>query len=183
MGRQSRRGVGSTLPRSRRRPPKGWLPADLDRRHTGFVRTPDMNDELRLQRFLDGQAPIYDDAIAMLRDGVMCTPYMDRVFPRFVGCDGAEAGNRFAIASLDEARAYLAFPVLGNRYRECLSALAWLADLDARDVFGDPDTRKLHASLTLFAAATNEPLMRTMLAIWFDNLVDEATIAGIGAAA
>ncbi len=142
-----------------------------------------MNDEFGLQRFLDAQDPVYEEALHMLRGGAMCTPYMDFIFPRFIGCHGTDDLASFAITGLDEARAYLAFPVLGNRYRECLDALAWLVDWAPRDVFGDADVWKLHASLTLFAAATNEPAMRTMLAIWFDNLVDEKTIAEIGAAA
>ncbi len=142
-----------------------------------------MNDDYGLQRFLDAQDPVYETALDMLRGGAMCTPYMGFVFPRFIGCHGSDEPDRFAITCLDEARAYLAFPVLGNRYRECLEALSWLADKAPRDVFGDDDSWKLHASLTLFAAATNEPLMRSMLAIWFDNLVDEATIVQIGEAA
>lgn len=142
-----------------------------------------MNDDYGLQRFLDAQEAVYQSALETLRGGSMCTAQMDVVFPRFIGCHAGAEPGQFAIASLDEARAYLEFPVLGNRYRECLDALSWLADRSPGDVFAPDDTWKLHASLTLFAAATNEPLMRTMLAIWFDNLADEETIAQIGAAA
>jgi len=142
-----------------------------------------MDDAFRLQRFLDAQRESYGQALDMLHHGIMCTSDMDFIFPRFVGCDAGEGANRFAIGSLDEARAYLVFPTLGNRYRECLDALAPLGNVAARDVFGALDTWKLHASLTLFAAATDEPLMRTMLNIWFDDLADERTIVQIGEAA
>ncbi len=135
-----------------------------------------MNDDYDLQRFLDAQEPVYEEAIAILRGGAMCTPYMDFIFPRLSGADDDGAVNGFAIASLDEARAFLAFPLLGNRYRECVEALAWLADRTAAEVFGELDARRLQSSLTLFAEASNEQLLRIMLSIWFDNLVDERTM-------
>jgi uncharacterized protein (DUF1810 family) len=80
---------------------------------------------------------------------------------------------------LDEARAYLAFPTLGNRYRETVAALSWLAEQDVESVFAPTDVRKLHASLTLFAEATNEPVLRSTLDIWFNNLADEETLAAL----
>lgn len=135
-----------------------------------------MNDDYQLQRFLEAQRSVYDEAIAVLRGGSMCTTFMDFIFPRLVGCDPDKVPNYYPIASLDEARAYLAFPVLGDRYRECIDALTWLGDLTAPEIFGESSAKKLHSSLTLFAEATNEPLIRTMLAVWFDNLVDEQTI-------
>ncbi|WP_129793914.1 DUF1810 domain-containing protein [Sphingosinicella sp. CPCC 101087] len=136
-----------------------------------------MTDEYDLQRFLDAQEDVYEDALAMLRRGAMCTPYMDFIFPRMTGEDLA---SRFAIVSLDEARALLAFPLLGNRYRECVESLPRLVDTSPDGMFGRVDARKLQASLTLFAEATNEPMMRTVLAIWFDNLADEETLVRIG---
>jgi uncharacterized protein (DUF1810 family) len=135
-----------------------------------------MEDEFSLQRFVDAQDPVYDDALAILRGGLMCTPYLDFIFPRLSSPDRDDGPGRFGIASLDEARGYLAFPLLGNRYRECVGALSWLADRSAVEVFGETDARKLHASLTLFAEATNEQLLRIMLSIWFDDLVDEDTM-------
>ena len=133
------------------------------------------NDEYGLQRFVDAQEPVYDEAVGLLRRGLMCTPYMDFIFPRIVGSHGPP-DNRFAIASLDEARALLAFPILGNRYRESVEALSWLADISPVVVFAEPDVVKLHASLTLFAEATGEPVVRTMLTIWFYDRADEATM-------
>jgi uncharacterized protein (DUF1810 family) len=135
-----------------------------------------MKDDFHLQRFLDAQDPVYDDALAMLRGGAMCTSFMDFIFPR-LALTGAGDSGCFAIASLDEARAYLAFPVLGNRYRECVEALTWLAGESAADVFGETDAHKLQSSLTLFSEASGEVLLRTMLTIWFDSLVDEATMS------
>lgn len=136
-----------------------------------------MIDEYHLERFVAAQESSYDDALDMLRRGAMCTPYMDFIFPRLAG-DG-DANTSFALSSLDGARAYLAHPLLGNRYRECVETLFRLIQTTANDVFGDEDAKKLHASLTLFAEATNEVLLRSVLIVWFDNRVDEDTFVRI----
>ncbi len=133
------------------------------------------DDPYDLRRFVELQDPVYDEALAILRGGAMCTPYMDFMFPRLAKIYGAD--ELIALHCLDEARAYLYFPVLGDRYRECVDALFWLPDTSPVEVFGASDARKLHASLTLFSEATSELLMRTMLTVWFDNLVDEMTMS------
>lgn len=136
-----------------------------------------MIDEYHLERFVAAQAAAYDDAIDILRRGAMCTPYMDFIFPR-LGTDDGDDGV-YALSSLDEARAYLEFPPLGGRYRESVETLFRLVQTSAREVFGDVDAAKLHASLTLFAEASNEVLLRSVLITWFDNMVDEDTIVRI----
>lgn len=133
-----------------------------------------MNDEYELDRFVAAQAETYDDALDILRRGAMCTPYMDFIFPRLAQADADR--NEYAISSLDEAAAYLALPLLGNRYRECVETLFRLVDSSAEAVFGAVDAQKLQASLTLFAEATNEVLLRSVLMTWYDSRVDEATI-------
>jgi uncharacterized protein (DUF1810 family) len=132
-----------------------------------------MADDYDLQRFLTAQDDVYDEALAILRGGAMCSTVIDFIFPRLLD------GDRYGIASLDEARAYLAFPVLGLRYRECVEALSWLSDETPAMVFGEDDAKKLHASLTLFSEASAEPLLRSMLTVWFDNRADEDTMTRI----
>lgn len=136
-----------------------------------------MIDEYNLARFVVAQAEAYDDAIDILRRGAMCTPYMDFIFPRLGREDGED--GVYALSSLDEAVAYLDYPLLGNRYRESVETLFRLVRTSAREVFGDVDAAKLHASLTLFAEASNEVLLRSVLITWFDNLVDEETIVRV----
>lgn len=138
-----------------------------------------MIDEYRLDRFVAAQADTYDDALDILRRGAMCTPYMDFIFPRLSPQDGV--AGAYTLPSLDAAAAYLAFPLLGNRYRECVETLFKLVRTSAHDVFGDTDAARLHASLTLFAEATNEVLLRSVLMTWFDNRVDEETIVRLRA--
>jgi uncharacterized protein (DUF1810 family) len=135
-----------------------------------------MSDEYNLQRFVDAQEGVYDRALRSIHNRILDPAWMAFIFPRFVNCYHDHATSAFAIASLDEARAYLAHPLLGGRYRESLGALEWLWDLDVDAILSDRDKKNLHSSLTLFAEATNEPLMRHMLAIWFGCRADEVTM-------
>lgn len=135
-----------------------------------------MTDEYHLERFIDAQSGVYEHAIHELHRRVLDPAWMAFVFPRFLNCYHDPSTEAFAIASLDEARAYLAHPVLGPRMRESLGALAWLHDLDPVEVLSAQDRQNLHSSLTLFAEATDETLMRQMLEIWFSCRADETTM-------
>lgn len=85
--------------------------------------------------------------------------------------------QRFAIGSLDEARAYLAHPILGPRLRTCVEALQDLTDVTAADVFGAVDAMKLRSSLTLFREAGGGPLFSAALDRWCGGNADSATLA------
>jgi uncharacterized protein (DUF1810 family) len=135
-----------------------------------------MTDEYNLHRFVEAQRDVYEEAVQAIRQHVLDPAWMAFVFPRFVNCYHDSATSAFAIASLDEARAYLADPLLGGRLRQSLGALEWMWDLDVDAVLSDRDKKNLHSSLTLFAEATNEPLMRQMLSIWFGCRADEITM-------
>jgi len=139
-----------------------------------------MTDEYNLQRFIDAQAPVYVDALSILRRGMMCSPYMDFIFPRLRVAEEQSPPRLFAIGSVDEASAYLASPILGGRYRECIGALQHLPELSAAAIFGDIDAGKLHASMTLFSEATDEYLLETMMDVWFDSLLEPETMKGLG---
>lgn len=145
---------------------------------THWHRWSDMTDEYDLQRFIRAQDPVYERALGRLRRGVMDLPCMQFIFPRLATVDGFH--ERYSIRSLDEARAYLSSPLLGGRYRECAGALLSLFATDVRTVFSEADARNLHASLTLFSAASpREFLLETMFEVWFDGMVDEATVVEI----
>jgi len=136
-----------------------------------------MNDEYNLQRFIGAQEAAYEDAVYLLRQGMMCTSYMEFIFPRLAVRSGGPTPDPYAIGSLDEANAYLSFHPLGARYRECIGILQRLYRVSPRAVFGEVDAKKLHASLTLFSEANPaEFLLETMFEIWFDGLLDEDTM-------
>jgi uncharacterized protein (DUF1810 family) len=139
-----------------------------------------MSDDYDLERFTRAQDPVYETVVQELRRGKMHPEHMDFIFPRLATRDSEPASEPYAITSLDEAGAYLAVPVLGGRYRECVEALQGLPDMSARAIFGDAGARQLHASLTLFSEASDEFLFETMLYAWFDSLLDEETIDALG---
>jgi uncharacterized protein (DUF1810 family) len=78
-----------------------------------------MNDRFNLQRFVDAQARVYEEVRRELRAGRKESHWMWFVFPQIAGLGQSSTSIRFAIASLEEARAYLAHPILGPRLREC----------------------------------------------------------------
>jgi uncharacterized protein (DUF1810 family) len=132
---------------------------------------------VRLDRFVDAQAPVYDQALAELRAGQKQSHWMWFVFPQIASLGQSATSRAYAIQSLDEARAYLAHPVLGVRFRECCQAVMNARGKSARDIFGAPDDLKFCSSLTLFAeAAPGEVLFYNLLEKYFDGDADEATL-------
>jgi uncharacterized protein (DUF1810 family) len=110
-----------------------------------------------LDRFVRAQDGVYDDALAELTAGRKRTHWMWFVFPQIAGLGFSPTAQRYAIRSLDEARAYLAHPVLGPRLRECAQALLAVPGRSAREILGHPDDLKLRSSMTLFARAADDP--------------------------
>ncbi len=137
-----------------------------------------MDKDFNLERFVDAQDPVYSDVLAELRTGKKRSHWMWFVFPQIAGLGQSEMARRYAIASSDEAAAYLAHPVLGARLRECARLVATHVDKDIRDIFGSPDDRKFHSSMTLFAdVAPDEAVFQICLDAFFDGEPDAATLA------
>lgn len=130
-----------------------------------------------LARFVAAQDPIIDRALAELRAGRKRSHWMWFVFPQIAGLGHSDMARRYAIASLGEARAYLAHPVLGPRLEACTRAVLSLEDRSVCDIFGFPDDRKFHSSMTLFAhAAPANDLFRDALNKYFGGEWDKATL-------
>jgi uncharacterized protein (DUF1810 family) len=98
------------------------------------------------------------------------------IFPQIAGLGTSAMAQRYALHSLDEARAYLAHPILGTRYFECVAALQKLTAITAPAVFGVIDAMKLRSSLTLFAIAGEVPIFDAAIGLWFAGKRDPATI-------
>jgi uncharacterized protein (DUF1810 family) len=137
-----------------------------------------MDHEFDLDRFVSAQDPVYSDVLAELRTGKKRTHWMWFVFPQIAGLGQSEMARTYAIASSDEAAAYLAHPVLGPRLRECARLVATHRDMDVGDIFDGPDDRKFHSSMTLFNdIAPDEAVFQTCLDQFFDGRPDAATLA------
>jgi len=135
-----------------------------------------MSDPFALQRFVDAQAHNYAAALAELRAGHKRSHWMWYVFPQIAGLGHSAMARRYAIQSLDEARAYLAHPLLGERLRSCCEQLLQLGETSAHAVFGSPDDMKLRSSMTLFDAAHSGDLFARVLEKYYAGKRDTRTL-------
>ena len=137
-------------------------------------------DPHHLQRFLDAQSPIYPTVLAELRAGYKQTHWMWFISPQIPGLGSSSTARHFAIASRDEALAFLAHPILGPRLRECTAlTLATPASRTAEQIFAFPDHLKFHSCLTLFHTVDPDPVSPFALALdrFFAGRSDPATLA------
>jgi len=139
-----------------------------------------MSDPYRLERFTAAQDQdgTYERAVAELRAGRKVSHWMWFVFPQIEGLGFSAISRRYAISSLEEARAYLTHPVLGPRLIATTGIVAGTEGKSAEQIFGPVDALKLRSSMTLFGAADpGEPAFRKVLDKYFDGTPDEATLA------
>lgn len=137
-----------------------------------------MPDPFNLARFVDAQAPVYEQARRELKAGRKASHWMWFIFPQIAGLGQSAMSIRFAIASLDEAKAYLAHPVLGPRLKECARLTLDVEGQTARDIFGSIDEVKFRSSMTLFArAASDEDVFQRCLDKYFAGELDPAALA------
>jgi len=142
-----------------------------------------LDDSFDLQRFVDAQDRVFETAMAELRAGRKRTHWMWFIFPQLVGLGSSPTAMFFAIQSLDEARAYLAHPSLGQRLKQSVEAfLPWAGQRSAEDIYGTIDALKLRSSLTLFDRARPNDIFARALDAFFDGEPDERTLALIGGA-
>jgi uncharacterized protein (DUF1810 family) len=137
-----------------------------------------VSDPYELERFLDAQdrGGTYEAAVAELRSGRKRSHWMWFVFPQIAGLGHSATARRYAISSLDEAKAYLAHPVLGPRLVESARIVAGLQGSSAEDIFGGIDAMKLRSSMTLFGRADPaNPVFVAVLDAYFGGVADEAT--------
>jgi uncharacterized protein (DUF1810 family) len=130
-----------------------------------------------LDRFVAAQEGSYAEALAELRAGRKQSHWMWFVFPQLAGLGRSPTALFYAIASLPEARAYLAHPLLGPRLLECTNAVLAHRGRSAEAIFGVVDAMKLKSSMTLFEAAAYDPApFAAVLDAFFDGTRDAATL-------
>ena len=115
-----------------------------------------MSDQFNLERFRKAQERDYQQAISELRAGRKRTHWIWYIFPQVDGLGFSSTARFYAISGIEEARAYLADPVLGARLLECTNVLLELHSNDPTAVLGYPDDLKVRSSLTLFEAAAQD---------------------------
>jgi uncharacterized protein (DUF1810 family) len=141
-----------------------------------------MTDAHALDRFVAAQSDTYDRALAEIRDGRKQSHWMWFIFPQIAGLGQSPTARHYAIRSLEEARAYLAHPLLGPRLIDSVAALQELPATSAEAVLGGIDAVKLRSSLTLFAEAEGGDIFRQAIDRWFNGEADPATLRLLGRA-
>lgn len=133
-------------------------------------------DPFQLQRFVDAQEGVFDIALLELETGRKQSHWMWFIFPQLAELGRSPTSQFYGLRSLHEARAYLAHPLLGHRYSQCIEAVqSWAEQKDAAEIFGDVDAMKLRSSLTLFEAASGDLVIADTLQAFFGG-PDEATL-------
>lgn len=139
-------------------------------------------DTFRLQRFVDAQMTLYPRILSELRNGEKRSHWMWFVFPQIAGLGSSAMAREYAISSIDEARAYLAHPLLGARLKECTRLVNAVEGRTISQIFGDPDDLKFHSSMTLFAEAAvvgetqDDTEFAKALDKYFGGVRDQATL-------
>jgi uncharacterized protein (DUF1810 family) len=141
-----------------------------------------VDDPHDLQRFVDAQDGVFETALAELRAGTKQSHWMWFVFPQLAGLGHSPTAQYYAIRSLDEARAYLAHPLLGPRLRLCVEALLPYAGRSPEAIFGSIDALKLRSSLTLFDLVAPQDVFARAVDAFFAGEPDQRTLALIGSA-
>ena len=136
------------------------------------------DDPFNLARFVKAQETTYADALSELRDGRKRSHWMWFIFPQIRGLGVSPTAQYYAIGGLDEARAYLAHPVLGPRLLACTQAVNAHRGTPLRQIFGTPDDMKFRSSMTLFELAADDPSeFSQALDTLCDGIRDELTLA------
>lgn len=139
-----------------------------------------MTDPFHLARFVEAQESVYPDVLRELRDGRKRSHWMWFIFPQIHGLGRSSTAQKYAISSIDEARAYLAHPLLGERLRECTRLVNAIESRTVHEIFGSPDDMKFHSSMTLFAEAGGGPEFTEALQKHFGGSTDWATLEKLG---
>lgn len=130
-----------------------------------------------LERFVGAQAPVYDGVCAELAAGCKRSHWMWFIFPQLRSLGRSTTAWHFGLQDLDEARAYVAHPVLGPRLRHCTGLILATRGRTAHEIFGSPDDLKLRSCMTLFErAAPDEPAFGQVLDRYYASARDPLTL-------
>jgi uncharacterized protein (DUF1810 family) len=141
------------------------------------VAVPTMNN-FNLDRFTTAQEQVYPRVLCELKGGRKESHWMWFIFPQIDGLGNSSTAKHYSIKNMEEAMAYLAHQVLGERLVACSLILLGMENKSANDIFGFPDYLKLQSCMTLFSIATpGESVFASVLIKYFKNIKDQQTIA------
>src|SRR4051812_34594785 len=141
------------------------------------------NDPHNLNRFIQAQTGVYDQALVEIRGGRKQSHWMWYIFPQIDGLGFSSTSRRYSIKSAAEAKAYLDHPLLGPRLLECAEATLRVEGRSAFEIFGSPDEMKLRSSATLFACVSPAgSVFERLLDKYFQGVRDGKTLQLLGIA-
>ncbi len=137
-----------------------------------------MDDPFQLNRFVEAQEHVFATALSELHTGRKESHWIWFIFPQLRALGRSPKAEFYGIASLGEARAYLAHPILANRLAQVTDAVLAHRDRSAHDIFGSPDDLKFCSSMTLFDTASDHVALRfhTALERFYNGEPDERTL-------
>ena len=135
-----------------------------------------MNENYNLKRFIEAQEGVYPIALQELREGCKRSHWMWYIFPQLKQLGHSYNSRFYGLSGKDEAAAYLAEPVLGQRLREVSEAILNLPTNDAYEVFGGIDGMKLRSSMTLFDFVSPNGIFARVLDKYFNGQRDKKTL-------
>ena len=141
-----------------------------------FKSQPKAADPFLLQRFVDTQLHSYNYALEEIRNGRKVGHWIWYIFPQMKGLGQSYMSENYGITSLDEARAYLAHPVLRSRLFEITEALLCHKDKTAYEILGTIDAIKVRSCMTLFDLVEPNSIFAETLATFYNNERDELTL-------
>lgn len=130
-----------------------------------------------LKRFLEAQICDYDRALQEIKNGYKQTHWMWYIFPQLKELGRSTTAKYYGIADIEEARQYLAHPVLGTRLKEISAVLLTLDTNDPYSVMGGIDGLKLCSSMTLFAEIEGlDSVFGKVIQKFYNGCLDAKTI-------
>jgi len=136
-----------------------------------------MDDPYDLERFVEAQSRVFDVVRSELRQGSKRSHWMWFIFPQIRGLGSSPTAVHFAIASREEAAAYLKHPILGPSLVECTRLVLSVKNRTSEQIFGAIDSLKFRSSMTLFAHVTlKETVFEEALQKYFDGEADDLTL-------
>jgi uncharacterized protein (DUF1810 family) len=146
-----------------------------------FIASHGTKDPFGLSRFMQAQEDDCASALSEIKSGRKRTHWMWYIFPQIDGLGFSSTAKYYGIKSADEARAYLAHPVLGPRLAECAEAALGVEGQSATEIFGSPDDLKLRSCATLFACVSPPgSVFEKLLAKYYGGQRDDKTLRLLG---
>lgn len=133
-----------------------------------------------LERFVEAQKAAYDVALREIREGCKRSHWIWFVFPQMASLGFSYNARFYGISCLDEARAYLAHPILGKRLRQITEALLMHKGKDVLSILGAIDTLKVCSCMTLFDVVSPDDVFRQVLKTFYEDKRDAQTLALVG---